>query len=243
MTVALDEGTRQNIAASLAGFHDEDYVPIRLSWLPVPENDHSYTTRIAGRMRHMELGYIDTVGPFAFGAWSGRWPKLPDGAWFPRRWARKFQEAFLTPPEGLRGVFLCPRTYTEPDYIHKTYQVPGACLKRLWAVCNDMHGAEFNTAGYYRSVLPGSLARTTTGDRFYCSEAVVAALQDSGALQHMVTEEDDWICRVNPGSCTPASVYAVLAPYGNTVVNPIHGIDTSFNAPSPTTFMPNSMDD
>jgi hypothetical protein len=203
---------------------------IRLSFLPfVPE---TFTERRAqgliGDWKHVEISFEVTgpVGKTAFSAWSGHFPDLPDDAGI-GTWMWRYLESMVRNPPILRGTYLAKRTYKNLGYTHIGFNVTSEQEAALFRACNDLHGCGFNPMGYYRSALWPSLTRTTTRDRFFCSEAVLTALQDSNILPSIVGERGDFISDLNPGSVTPSMLYDLFKPYGVTVMNQVHGVNRS----------------
>ena len=197
---------------------------VRLLFLPfTPESriDKMLDSHVGG-IRHVEI-WFDAQGPVgavSFSAYSGSFDPLPDDAGLWDRTKRYLESLVRTPPY-MRGALLTERSFQNNNYKHYCFSINSELEAELFRVCNRFHGCDFNLSGYYRSILPRALQRTTTRDRFFCSEAVLVALQDSGVLDATTDESCEWLREANPGGVTPADLYNALRPYGIETLNQV----------------------
>lgn len=242
--IVLSEAQRRAILDNLEKW-PERTCQVRLSFLPFEPKgkfdkivgDH------VGEWRHVEISFeVDgPIGAIAFSAWSGHFPPLPDNAGLGSK-ALRWAQSWLQSPPIMRGTWVAPRTFSNSAYTHIGFNVSSRLEASLFRACERLHGAPFNSNGYYRTILPRVLQRTTTRDCFFCSEAVLTALQDSDILPTVLDEEAMWIADANPGSVTPSMLYDALAPYGIVVMNQMHSIDTSVGVGVVPTFFAASAD-
>lgn len=241
MSEPLNSVQLRNIRARL-----EDQDPNRmsyflLSWLRMTPEDYMEVNAIErpfvkgniGDWRHLELSWRPHPGPgpVSFGAWAGRWPEQPKNTGWLKRTLYEAKKYFFTPPEGTRGTYIAGHSFSRELYEHRAYYVTAADELKLWNTCCELHGAGFNTVGYYRTSF---WPRATTYDKFFCSEAVLAALQLSGVLHSILPQEgDDTVLHMNPGRATPSMLYSMLSQYGEETANPYHIVDhDSLQGPS-----------
>lgn len=227
--IVLNRAQRQAILDNLERW-PERTCQVRLSFLPFEPKgkfDQMVENHI-GDWKHVEISFeVDgPVGAIAFSAWSGHFPPQPENASKISKALRWLQSWVQNPPI-MRGTWVAPRTFSNNTYTHIAFNVSSKMEAKLFRACERLHGAGFNSNGYYRTILPRALQRTTTRDCFFCSEAVLTALQDSDILPTVLDEEGMWIADANPGSVTPSILYDALAPYGVVVMNQIHAIDRS----------------
>lgn len=218
---------------------------VRLSFLPF-EPKGKFDAMMQNHIRdwrHVEISFeVDgPIGAISFSAWSGHFPPLPDDAGLGSK-AFRWIESWIRNPPIMRGTWLAPRTFSNSAYTHIAFNVSSKLEAKLFRACERLHGRGFNSNGYYRTILPRALQRTTDRESFFCSEAVLTALQDSDILPTVLDEEAIWIADANPGGITPSMLYETLAPYGVKVMNQIHSIDTSVGLGTTATFFPGSGD-
>jgi len=247
MSEPLTQEALDNVQARLEAMNPFETTYFRISWLPISEEalqEVSFIERPivrdrVGRFRHAEISWPEMVGAFGFGAWGGRWPKLPDNAGYVARAKRWISKYLFTPPEGTRGTYIASHTYSTDSYEHRSYPCTVGQLLELWKTCRSIHGAGFNTSGYYWATF---WPRTTTTDKFFCTEAGVYVLQKSGALAGIIPEdsEDAAILTMNPGSVTPSMLYDYVAPYGSEAMNYNYAVNDDFGQGTDFVFLGDS---
>lgn len=229
----LNDVQMDNIEHRMLSFTGTSY--ITLSWLPMLPEDYEevnmlerpFVRNLVKGQRHVELTFrpYPGPGPVSFAAWAGRWPKQPKGTNIFKRAFYELKKYIFTPPEGTRGTYIAEHSFSRESYEHRSFYIPAEVELELWRTCRKLHGLPFNTAGYYWATI---WPRTTSYNEFFCSEAVLAALQISGALDHMLPPESNNAIRtMNPGRATPSLLYDALAEWGEPSANSYHVVDHS----------------
>lgn len=223
-----------------------------LSWLPLtPEQikdvnmvERHFIEKNVGAWSHVELSWRPHPGPgpVSFGAWAGRWPELPHNTNFLKRILHGTKKMIFAPPEGTRGTYIAGHSFSREIYHHMAFYITAEQELNLWKTCIKYHGAGFNTSGYYWSTF---WPRQTTYDKFFCSEAVLAVLQESGVLESILPSEgDETLLYMNPGAATPSILYNALAHYGQETSNAYHVVDKqALQGPSGFQFVDDSQDE
>ena len=229
MSEFVSDQVMDNIRQILRAQDPDGLTYFRISWLPLTEEDYAevpwierpFVKRLAGTQKHAEISWPEIIGPYGYGAWCGRWPKLPDNAgWLAQ--AKRFVDRYTkTPPIGARGAGIATHTFSTDRYVHKSFRCTFRDLLELWDVCRETHGTGFNTSGFYWSTI---WPKQTTEDAFFCTEACHHVLKESGMLGKIVPLDADEadILTMNSGAVTPTILWDKLAHYGGDAANYIH---------------------